>query len=315
MRNKGLFFCLMLFFILPSLFSGKENAKEELSPKYKEWLNLVSYIIVPIEKEIFFKLTSDRERDVFIKAFWKQRDPTEGTPQNEYKDEHLKRHQYSNKYFRRGTSRAGWMTDMGRYYIILGPHNSINRMDNQRGIQPTQIWYYFGDKRLGLPTYFALVFFKRGGSGEYKLYNPLSDGPMSLMISPEGLDYTNYRQQYEEIRELAPTLARVSITNIPGQIPYNYMPSLRTNILLATIAEVPKKEMKTTYATHFLDYKGYVSTDHLTNFIECDTEIDIIRNPILGMKFVHFAMAPQRISIDENKPKDQYYCNSGLSVC
>ncbi len=314
MRNKGLFFCLMLFFILPSLFSGKENAKEELSPKYKEWLNLVSYIIVPIEKEIFFKLTSDRERDVFIKAFWKQRDPTKGTPQNEYKDEHLKRHQYANKYFRRGTSRAGWMTDMGRYYIILGPPNSINRMDNQRGIQPTQIWYYFGDRRFGLPTYFALVFFKRGGSGEYKLYNPLSDGPMSLMISPEGLDYTNYRQQYEEIRELAPTLARVSITNIPGEIPYNYMPSLRTNILLATIAEVPKKEMKTTYATHFLDYKGYVSTDHLTNFIECDTEIDIIRNPILGMNFVHFSIVPQRISIDYYKPKDQYYCNYSLNV-
>jgi len=137
---------------------------------------------------------------------------------------------------------------------------------------------------------------------------------MSLMISPEGIDYTNYREQYEKIRELAPTLARVSITNIPGEIPYNYMPSLRTNILLSKIAEAPRKEVKTTYATHFLDYKGYVSTDYLTNFVEFDAEINITRDPILGMNFVHFSMVPQRVSIDYYEPKDQYFCNYSLNV-
>jgi tetratricopeptide (TPR) repeat protein len=206
------------------------------------------------------------------------------------------------------------MTDMGRYYIILGPPNSIDRLDNTKDVWPTRIWYYFGDKRLGFPTYFALVFNKRGSVGEYKLYNPGSDGPMSLLINPEGLDYTNYRKQYEKIFELAPTLARVSITNTPGEIPYNYMPSLRTNILLSKIAEAPRKEVQTTYASHFLDYKGYVSTDYLTNFIDCDAGINITRDPILGMNFVHFSLVPQRISIDYYEPKAQYYCNYSLNV-
>ena len=172
MRKRWLTFCLMFFLLLLSLFSDKENVEKNLSPKYKEWLNFVSYIIAPIEKEILLKLATDRERDIFIEAFWKQRDPTEGTPQNEYKDEHIKRLQHANKYLGRGTSRPGWMTDMGRYYIILGPPNSIDRLDNTKGVWPTRIWYYFGDKRLGFPTYFALVFVKRGNAGEYKLYNP-----------------------------------------------------------------------------------------------------------------------------------------------
>ena len=306
MRKRWLTFYLMFFLLLLSLFSDKENVEKNLSPKYKEWLNFVSYIIAPIEKEILLKLATDRERDIFIEAFWRQRDPTEGTPLNEYKDEHMRRFQYANKYYGRGTSRPGWMTDMGRYYIILGPPNSIDRLDNTRDIWPTRIWYYFGDKKLGFPTYFALVFLKKGGVGEYKLYNPGSDGPMSLMISPEGLDYTDYSQQYEKIKELAPILARVSLTNIPGEIPFNYMPSLGTNILLSKIAEVPRKEVKTAYASHFLDYKGYVTTDYLTNFVECDAEINITRDPILGMNFVHFSMVPQRISIDYYEPKDQY---------
>jgi len=314
MKNKWLIFYLICLLFLPPLFSKEENAERSLSPKHKEWLDIVSYIISPVEQEVFLKLTTNRERDVFIEAFWKQRDPTQGTPQNEYKDEHMKRFNYANRYFGRGTSRPGWKTDMGRYYIIQGPPNNIDRIENTKGIWPTRIWYYFGDKSLGLPTYFALVFYNKGGYGEYKLYNPASDGPMSLMVSPEGLDVTNYRQQYNKIRELEPSLARVAVSNIPGEIPYNYMPSLRTNILLSKIAEAPKKEAKTAYATHFLDYKAYVTTDYLANYIECDTAVNIVRDATLGMNFVHFSIVPQRISIDYYEPKDQYFCNYSLNV-
>lgn len=314
MNKKWLIFCFICFLFLPFLFPEEKYEERDLSSKYKEWLDIVDYILSPVEEEVFLKLTADRERDIFIEAFWKQRDPTNGTSQNEFKDEHMRRFNYANKYFGRGTSRPGWKTDMGRYYIILGPPNSIERLENTRGIWPTQIWNYFGDKSLGFPTYFVLVFFKRGGHGEYALYNPSSDGPMSLLISPEGLDYTNYREQYNKIKELAPTLARAAITNIPGEIPYNYMPSLRTNILLSKIAEAPKKAVKTTYATHFLDYKAYVTTDYLANFIECATEINIVRDAILGMNFVHFSIVPQSISIDYYEPKDQYFCNYSLNV-
>jgi GWxTD domain-containing protein len=78
-------------------------------------------------------LETNRDRDIFIENFWKQRDPTPGTPQNEYRDEIIKRFNYSNKFFSRGTSREGWMTDMGRFYIILGKPASKHDFSGRRG--------------------------------------------------------------------------------------------------------------------------------------------------------------------------------------
>ena len=45
------------------------------------------YIIIPKEKEVFSKLETDKERDLFIEEFWRQRDPTAGSPRNEFKEE------------------------------------------------------------------------------------------------------------------------------------------------------------------------------------------------------------------------------------
>jgi GWxTD domain-containing protein len=314
--------CLALVPGTPSLLGQAKKTppkqpslkEKDLPQRYQEWLKVVGYIIMPVEREVFMKLTNDKDRDIFVESFWKQRDPTPATPQNEYKDEHLRRFEYADKYYHRGTPRAGWMTDMGRIYIILGKPNSIERFDGTANIQPCQVWYYFGDAAKHLPTYFGLVFYQRNGSGEYKLYNPLSDGPTSLLIDVQGLDQTDSQAVYEKIRETAPTLAEMALNLIPGQIPYGYMPSPQTNIILANILESPRKDVSPNYATHFLDYRGYVSTEYMANFIENTAEVAIIRDAVLGIPFVHFSIVPKKISIDFYEPKDQYYCNFKLSV-
>jgi GWxTD domain-containing protein len=288
--------------------------EKDLPAKYQEWLKLVSYIIVPVEKEVFMKLVNDRDRDIFIESFWKQRDPTPATPQNEYKDEHLRRFEHANKFYHRGTPRAGWMTDMGRIYIILGEPASIERFEGTAGIHTCQVWYFRGDPVKRLPTYFGLIFYQRHGSGEFKLYNPISDGPAELIVDTDGLDQTDGEAMYEKIQELAPTLANMAISLIPGQFPYNYTASPQTNIILADILESPKKDISPTYATHFLHYRGIVSTEYLTNFIESTAELSVIRDPLLGIPFVHFSMSPKKISIDYYEPKNQYYCNFRLNV-
>jgi GWxTD domain-containing protein len=314
MKVKRHIAILIFLFLTSLLFSTQKIKEKDLSEKYREWLKLTSYIILPQEKEVFMRLENDRDRDVFIETFWKHRDPTPGTPQNEYKDEHLKRFAYANKYYRRGTPREGWMTDMGRMHIILGPPISIERFEGSQGIYPCQVWYYYGDKAKGLPTHFALVFWQREGFGEFKLYSQTSDGPLSLIIDKTGLDYTDYEKQFEKIRELAPTLANVSISMIPGQYPYNYQPSPRNNIILADIIESPKKDVSPSYATHFLNYKGVVSTEYLTNYVESEAEIAWTQDPVLGINFLHFSIVPRIVSIDYFEPKDQYYCNFKLSV-
>ena len=78
------------------LFSAQKIKEENLFPKYREFLKLTRYIILPQEEEVFMQLVNDRDRDIFIETFWKQRDPTAGTPENEYKEGHIKRFRYAN---------------------------------------------------------------------------------------------------------------------------------------------------------------------------------------------------------------------------
>ncbi|UCE43278.1 MAG: GWxTD domain-containing protein [Candidatus Aminicenantes bacterium] len=300
--------------VISVFLCGNQIKEKDLPPQYRDWLKLVNYIIRPEEKDVFLQLVNDRERDIFIQTFWKQRDPTPGTPENEYKQEHTKRFNYANEYFRRGSPREGWMTDMGRFHIILGPPVSIERFDNQKGLYPAQVWYYYGEKEKGLPTHFGIVFFKRGGAGEYKLYAPVSDGPGTLMIEGRNLDPFAYEQTYEKLYELAPTLALVSLSMIPGDIPFNYQPSPRNNIIIADILESPKQDINPAYATHFLNLRGIVSTDYLTNYIESDAEAALMKDPMIGLNFLHFLIVPQKISVDYYEPKDQFFCNFTLNV-
>ncbi|MFQ6070631.1 MAG: GWxTD domain-containing protein [Candidatus Aminicenantales bacterium] len=317
MRNRNyiiLIFILILLFFIPSFLSAKKIREKDLPEKYQEWLKLTRYIILPEEREVFMQLDNDRERDIFIETFWKQRDPTPGTPQNEYKEEHIKRFNEANIKFKRGSAREGWMTDMGKFYILLGPPVSIERFDMPQGIYPTQIWYYYGDTEKGLPPHFALVFFRKGGAGEYKLYNPIVDGPASLLVEGRFVNTTDYEELVEKINEFAPTLALVSLSMIPGDVPMGFQPSTQDAIILANILELPKREVNPAYATHFLNYKGIVSTEYMTNFVKSKSSVALLRDPILGLDFVHFTVAPETISIDYYEPRDQFFCNFTIDV-
>ena len=86
--------------------------------------------------------------------------PRPGSEVNEYRNEIESRFRHVNQYFGRGTPRPGWMTDMGRIYMILGEPNSTESFDNVAEVYPAQVWYYYGDQKLGLPTYFNVTFYK-----------------------------------------------------------------------------------------------------------------------------------------------------------
>jgi len=101
---------------------------------------------------------------------------------------------------------------------------------------------------------------------------------------------------------------------IPGQIPFNFIPSPQNNIIMASIAESPKKNISSAYATHFLRLKGVVSTDYLTNYVESTATVALAKDPMLGFTFCHFAVSPKTISMDYYEPKDQYFCNVKMDV-
>jgi len=99
--------------------------QKEMESPYKKWLEEeVPYIITAEERAAFKKLSTDDEREQFIELFWERRNPSPGSPENEFKEEYYRRIAYSNEHYASGL--PGWKTDRGRIYIIYGPPDEVD---------------------------------------------------------------------------------------------------------------------------------------------------------------------------------------------
>lgn len=307
---------LLLFLpaLLLSIPLGTPASKKEpkdLPEQYRKWLEEEAiYIIRPKEKDIFLQLETDKEREIFIDAFWKQRDPTPGTPENEFKNEHYRRFNHANKFFGRETTRPGWMTDRGRIYIILGDPIDIDRYEGAEEHYPMEVWFYQGDTKLGLPSFFNVAFFKRRGVGEYILYSPVQDGPQNLLKNYYG-DPTDYEAAYEKLYEYDPVLALVSVTLIPSERPLVGHPSLASEIMISNVISMPQKKVDDVYAEKLLRYKDTVEVEYTANYIGSDALVDVIQDSS-GIFFVHFSVDPETLSI--GSIEDKYYSHFELNA-
>jgi GWxTD domain-containing protein len=312
------FACLFLFAgLCLAAAAGQKKAEPPLPERYRLWLEEeVIYIITATEREVFRKLETDKERDIFIEAFWKHRDPTPGTPQNEFKDEHYKRIKYANEHFGRGTPRPGWRTDQGRIHIILGPPRNIEDFTEINGVHPVRIWSYEGDPAYGLPTGFNIIFFKKHGMGEFVLYSPVDDGPESL-IADWGIGLTDeYMREgsrqlsaLQQLAKLAPNLAYQTLSLIPGERPAAGTVSLASTRLLGNVFSYPLKKVEDTYAEALLKYKDVIEVDYSANYIASDSSLSVIRDES-GHFLVHYAIEPRKISVDSYG--DKYSANYEL---
>jgi GWxTD domain-containing protein len=304
-RSKPAPAIFLLVFAAAILFPAASGGqKPKLPEPYQKWLDEeVAYIITPLERDVFLKLQSDRERDLFIEAFWRQRDPTPNSPLNEAKNEHYRRINYVNRYFGRSAGKPGWKTDRGRVYILLGEPNDIQRFEGKTMIYPTEIWFYQNKEGIGLPMGFNLVFFQEGGLGDYKLYSPAKDGPQALMTSYAG-DPMDYIKAYQALRELEPALADVSLSLIPGETATAGRPTLASDMLIQKIENAPRAQVEERYAQKFLEYKDIVEVEYSSNYMVSDALVKIVKDPS-GLTFVHYAVEPKRLSVNAHEGK--YY--------
>jgi GWxTD domain-containing protein len=292
-----------------SLFSWPAPAgqKRTLPSVYKKWLEEeVVYIISSLEKQVFEKLQTDRERDLFIEAFWRQRDPTPGTAENEFKTEHFRRVNHANYYLGRQSPIPGWKTDRGRIYIILGEPNDIQHYDSGQETYPAEVWFYQNKAEVGLPTGFYIVFFKEHGSGDYRLYSPTQHGPQALLSnylgSPE--DVTG---AYRKLRDLEPNLAMVSLSLIPGDDSTAFgRASLSSDLLIQQVESLPERTTRDQYARKFLQYKDIVEVEYSANYLDSDSVVKILR-AAPGMACIHYSIEPARLSVSEYG--DKYSAN------
>jgi GWxTD domain-containing protein len=301
MRGKAWLFASLIF-ALPNLISGLDGAseqKKELPPVYKKWLEEeVVYIISPLEKQVFAKLQTDRERDLFIEAFWRQRDPTPGTTENEFKTEHYRRLNYANYYLGRQAPVPGWKTDRGRIYIILGEPNDIQHFESGQETYPAEVWFYQNKAEFGLPPGFNIVFFKEHGTGDYKLYSPTVHGPQAFLANYMD-DSANVMAAYRKLRDLEPNLALVSLSLIPGEDSAAFgRPSLSSDLLLQQVESLPERTIRDQYAQKFLQYKDIVEVEYSANYLDSDSSVKILR-ATPSLPCVHYSIEPGRLSVSQ----------------
>ena len=107
----------------PSPEEKPRKIKRELKKAYVEWINDVDPILTQAERDAWKKLETDEERDQFIEAVWRSRDPDPDTEENEFKEEFYERIAYANEHFSSG--KPGRLTDRGRIYIKFGKPDEI----------------------------------------------------------------------------------------------------------------------------------------------------------------------------------------------
>jgi GWxTD domain-containing protein len=294
LSSRAPFHILLSAWLLGSALQAGQEASAS-----KKWLDEdVAYIITPRERQVFEKLQTPREKEIFIEAFWKQRDPTPGTPENEFKEEHYRRLDYANRHFGRQSPLPGWKTDRGRIYIILGEPNDIQHFDNTAQTYPAEVWFYQGETEAGLPPAFNIVFFKEHGSGDYKLYSPTRDGPQALLAVQQA-GAGNTAAAFRKLKELEPSLALVSLSLIPGeQSAYFARPSLSSDLLIQQVESSPAKLVRDAYAEKLLRYKDVIDVEYSANYMDSDSLVKVLRaSP--GLYCVHYSIEPATLSVNQ----------------
>jgi len=288
--------CLFVGYLIAPIWGvGKSN----LTARWKAWLDDdVAYIITPKEREVFLSLKSDKERGVFEEAFWLQRDPSPGTPENEFKTEHYRRLKYSDEYFGRGSLKRGRDTDRGRIYIILGKPISDERFDEgTQNLTPSELWQYNGESALGLPPVFYVLFFKRDVTGDFVLYSPSLDGPNRLF---QGASQNSYdrRGAYEALKNISGELAEASLTLIPGSgADPSSMSSLASDILLSGIQGLPAKKVQSEWAIAFAKNSEIITTEHTVNYLPADASLFVHQTDDLNILYA--VIEPGRLSMSQ----------------
>jgi GWxTD domain-containing protein len=77
------------------------------------------------DAEESFVLLHPGEQEQFLEAFWRERDPSEGTARNEAREEFLRRVDLANRAYGRSAGMPGMFSDMGRVFVRYGEPSEV----------------------------------------------------------------------------------------------------------------------------------------------------------------------------------------------
>jgi GWxTD domain-containing protein len=144
--NRLLMFAAIIALSVTSGFAA-------MSPALAEWARgPVQFLMTNEETAQWNALQSDADANAFIALFWAKRDPTPGTPDNEFREDFQRRVTYADQNFTSSKVR-GALSDRGKALIVFGPPTRVVRSGG-------------GGNPLAAPTTTGSTFGSRGVASE-----------------------------------------------------------------------------------------------------------------------------------------------------
>ncbi len=126
---------------------------------YLRKIDELRYIATEEEMKQLRKASSS-ERQRLWQEFWKEKDPTPTTEENELMEDYFKRIEYCKEQFSKGD--RGYKSDRAQIFMKYGTPDQIESANYQQSTRPYEIWYYYNLNR-------RFVFVDVSGFGEYVL--------------------------------------------------------------------------------------------------------------------------------------------------
>ncbi len=136
------------------------SAFGQLSAQLSDWgKGPAQWLMTEDEATKWKTIKNDAEAAAFVDLFWARRDPTPGTPANEFRDEFNARVEFADQNFTQARKK-GSMTDRGHILVVLGTPYKIQRTNPEpqktvqtprdvmtpgegvQGYSPKQLWIY-----------------------------------------------------------------------------------------------------------------------------------------------------------------------------
>jgi VWFA-related protein len=152
----------------PEAESTPAEERSELAPEYRQWLESVAALISEEEREFFLGLRLDYQRDAFIEAFWRVRDPDPRTPVNE-----LRR---ALEEFSQRSGEAATADPRNLMLLLNGPPRGFTLPDGRSVSQcfsrtrEIEIWFYSRTARVEREL--IVIFYRPTPTTQYQIYRP-----------------------------------------------------------------------------------------------------------------------------------------------
>jgi len=280
---KWVYSLLIIILLLPVPLESKSKRLKNDSPA-DDFIEKTRLIMLKDEIRLYKNLPDEEAREVFIEDFWKKRDPTPETDENENKIEYERRLEYVERWFKEGGGTGkGWNADRGRIYLLIGD-------PDERSVQQRYMLDSFGrEKRvlteIWIYQYYNLYleFVDEQEFGVYRLRNwsvelmsAIEDAKFIINRDKKSGQVIKFKSRIEKEKNL-----------LIIQVPVKYI----------SFRNTPDEKMEATFSVTIYVYKDYKKIDRIDKtqtvtqpkealLNQKNIEFSIPLNPYPGGKYI-----------------------------